>query len=77
MKIFTGEIIKCFLAAEGTPAKRAFLLRLYENLGKLTAEEVIIVLDSCFFGAGAGVSWNEQPPRRGTWELMNMLLIRR
>jgi len=77
MKIFTGERIKCFLTAEGTPTNRAFLRRLYENLGKLTAKEVIIVLDSCFFGAGAGVSWNEQPPRRGTWELMNMLLIRR
>jgi Uncharacterized protein containing caspase domain len=28
------------------------LKRLYENLGKLEAKEVIVVLDSCFSGAG-------------------------
>lgn len=64
MKKFTGGKIKCFLTAYGTPAKRAFLLRPYENLRKFKAKKVIVGLDLCFAGSEAGVSLNEQPPRR-------------
>lgn len=42
---FDGD--PAFVEATGYPLKR-----LYENLGKLPAKEVVVVLDSCFSGAG-------------------------
>ncbi|MDF1594042.1 MAG: caspase family protein, partial [Desulfobacterales bacterium] len=51
-----------YLAVTGYPLKR-----LYENLAKLEAKEIIVVLDSCFSGSGG-----RSVPAKGTRPLVMM-----